>query len=332
MRDARRVGQAARYHPCEQTWAPPSGHPARVSSTVRSAEPAPGALATPALISSEDVRRELYRLFGAGGGSEELVVSILGGEDDAAAVAAFDELMRSLAMHAGGSSGGGLPDARVATPDAKMIERALLVLARRELQRELLDHILTTFGGHLIDPLTALLDAGPDGAIMARLHLVRQRVLHDVEDLAVTHETRAVLAGDVEKLLSDEYLAMLAEHEERVQRPRARRMAQEILRVIANAFHAALARWPDHARAIARAARRRVGEEVPLRELPVLIRTQVVAGIEEFLWVETSNDIQGALSSMFGAQRGILAEPPELERAAYRAFAERCWQLITSQM
>ena len=285
------------------------------------------------LISAEDVRRELYRLFGAGSGPGELVVSIRGAEgDDAAAVAAFDELMRSLAMHAGGAAAGGLPDARVATPDALMIERALLVLARRELQRELLDQILTTFGGHLIDPLTALLDAGPEGAIMARLVLVRQRLLGDLDDLAVTHETRAIVRGDVERLLGDEYLAMLAEHEERVQRPRARKMAQEILRVIANAFHAALARWPSHARALAQAARRKVGDEVPLRELPALIRAQVVTGIEEFLWVETSNDIQGALGAMFGAQRGILAEPPALERDAYRAFAERCWHLITSQL
>ncbi len=329
MRGPRASGRG--YQTCEQTPRPGFGHPRGVSASVLSA-PTGEEVARAALISAEDVRRELVRLFGAGGGPEELVVSILGGDDDAAAVAAFDELMRSLAMHSGGASAGGLPDATVATPNAKVIERALLVLARRELQRELLDHILTTFGGHLIDPLTTLLDVGPDGAIMARLELLRQRVLHDVEDLAVTHETRDVLRADVERLLGDDYLAMLAEHEERVQRPRARKMAQEILRVIGNAFHAALARWPDHAAAIARAARRRVGDEVPLRELPVLIRTQVVAGVEEFLWVETSNDIQGALASMFAAQRGILAAPPALEREAYRAFAERCWQLITSRM
>ncbi|MCA9608892.1 MAG: hypothetical protein KC619_24980 [Myxococcales bacterium] len=311
------------------------------SSRTSAAEPSPEAppetspetTAAPApLITAEDVRRELYRLFGTGDAGEELVVSIYGGEQDGDAVAAYEELMRSLAMHAEGQVAGGLPDARVATPDAKTIERALLVLARRDLQRELLDHILTTFGGHLIDPLTELLDTGPDGAIRAQLELVRARVLDDIRDLGVTHETRAILIGDLEKLLGADYLSMLAEHEEQVQRPRVRRMAREILRVIGNAFHAALARWPGHASAIARAARRRVGDEVPLRELPVLIRTQVVSGVEEFLWVETSNDIQGALTSMFAAQRGILAEAPALEREAYRAFAERCWQLITSRM
>ena len=286
----------------------------------------------PRLITAEDVKRELYRLFGATGmGGGELVVSFYGGDDDAGAIATFDELMHSLEMHAGGLPGGGLPDAEVDAPDAEMIERTLRVLGRADLQRALLDDILTTFGRRLIDPLTELLDTGPDGAIMDRLQTVRARVLEDVRALGVTHETQKILLDDLERLLRDEYLKLLADEEEKVQRPRVRTLAQDILRMIADVFYEAFARWPEHARTIAHAARRRVGEKVTLRELPELIRRQVVDAIEEFLWVETSNDIQGALSSMFASQRGILAEPPALDREAYRELAGGCWRLITSQ-
>jgi len=321
-----------------QTRGTRAGRLARVARSSVETEPPPEAAppsdrarSAPRLITADDVKRELYRLFGTAGVEGELVVSFYGGDDDAGAIATFDELMCSLEMHAGGVPGGGLPDARVDAPDADMIERTLRVLGRRDLQRALLDDILTTFGKRLIDPLTDLLDTGPDGAIMDRLQTVRARVLEDVRALGVTHETKKILLGDLEKLLRDEYLKLLADEEEKVQRPRVRALAQDILRMIADVFYAALSRWPTHAGAIAQAARRRVDEQVTLRELPVLIRRQVVDAIEEFLWVETSNDIEGALRSMFASQRGILAAPPTLEREAYREFAEGCWRLITSQ-
>ena len=273
------------------------------------------------------MKEELHRLFG--GGEERLVVSVYGGGDDAGVVATFDELMTSLEMH-GGIAPGGLPNALVDAPDAAMIERALSVLGQRDLKRRVLDQVLTTFGRRLIDPLGNVLDPGPDGLMMSELVRVRERLLADVEDLDATHETRSILAGDVRKLLSDEYLSMLADNEERVQRPRVRELAREILRMIGDCFHAALERWPSHAGAIASAASRRLDDKVTLRELPHLIRAQVVSGIEEFLWVETSTHVEGALAAMFRAHRDIAAKPPPLEREAYREFAEGCWRLIAS--
>jgi len=275
------------------------------------------------------VRQELQRLFGSPG-EEQLVVSVYGAEDDAAVVATFDELMHSLKMHGGGASPRGLPDALVDAPDAALIERSLSVLAQEELKRRVLDQVLTTFGRRLIDPLGVVLDTGPEGAMMGELVRIRERLLADVEDLRVTNETRSILAGDVEQLLSDEYLAMLADNKERVQRPRVKKLAREILRLIGDNFHAALERWPRHAGAIAESAARRLDSKVTLRELPHLIRAQVVVGIEEFLWVETSAHIQGALAAMFRAHHDVADRAPTLEREAYREFAEGCWRLIAS--
>ncbi|MBZ0116277.1 MAG: hypothetical protein K8H88_04765 [Sandaracinaceae bacterium] len=298
-------------------------------SVQSSPPPPPRILSQRPLISANDVRSELQRLFG-GGSDGQLVVSVYGSEDDAGVVATFDELMHSLHMHGGGPSARGLPDMLVQAPDAALIERALSVLGRQELQRQVLDQVLTTFGRRLIDPLGDVLDTSPTGAIMAALIRVRGRLLTDVRDLSVTSETRSILANDVAKLLDDEYLAMLADHEERVQRPRVKKLAQEILRLIGDNFHAALERWPRHAGAIAASAARRIGSQATLRELPELIRAQVVAGIEEFLWVETSAHIEGALAAMFRAHRDIVERPPVLEREAYHEFAEGCWTLIAS--
>ena len=283
----------------------------------------------PPLISASDVQSELTRLFG-GLGNRDLVVSVYGDDDDAGTVSTFHELMQSLQMHGGGGAQA-IQDTLVVAPDADTIERALLTLGQSELQRRLLDQVLTTFGRHLIDPLGDVLHAGPDGTLMNQLQTVRSRVLEDLSALRVTTETRSIVVADVEKLMSDEYLAMLAENEERVQRPRVRALAQQILRLVGDIFHKALARWPSHAKSIAHAVRRRIGGEVKLAELPHLLREQVLVGIEEFLWVETCNDIEGALASMFASHRDIAQEVPRLERAAYRQFASDCWTLMTER-
>jgi hypothetical protein len=271
--------------------------------------------ASKTLVTAADVQQELSRLFG-GMADRDLVVSVYGDEDAEGTVSTFHELMRSFEMHGGG-------------PNVVTIERALLTLSHADLQRKLLDQVLTTFGHHLIDPLGAVLNAGPDGALMRELVNVRERVIADLGALQVTSETRSIVIQDISKLMNDDYLAMLADHEERELRPRVRGLAQEILRLIGDIFHLALGRWPEHARSIAHAVRRRLSGEVRLAELPHLLREQVLAGIEEFLWVETSNDIEGALRSMFAARRDIADRPPRLERAAYRSFAVGCWKLMT---
>ncbi len=274
------------------------------------------------------MQTELARLFG-GTFERDLVVSVYGDEDAEGAVSTFHELMRSLEMHGGAEVGPRFQDIVVEPPNATTIERALLTLSHADRQRRLLDQVLTTFGHHLIDPLGAVLNAGPDGALMRELTTVRERVIADLSALRVTPETRSIVIADVSKLLSDDYLTMMVEHEERELRPRVKELAQEILRLIGDIFHHALGRWPEHARSIAHAVRRRLSGEVRLAELPHLLREQVLDGIEEFLWVETSNDIEGALRSMFAARRGIVDEPPTLERSAYRSFAMGCWKLMT---
>ena len=91
----------------------------------------------------------------------------------------------------------------------------------------------------------------------------------------------------------------------------------------------AFARWPSHAEQIAAAVARRTSGDVKLRELPILLREQITSGIEEFLWVETSNDIDGSLRSLFAEHRSVVpVDPPPIERETYREFAGACWQII----
>ena len=280
------------------------------------------------LVTAADVQGELARLFG-GMADRDLVVSVYGDDDAEGAVSTFHELMRSFEMHSGLQPGLKFQDVLVEAPNAVTIERALMTLGHTDLQRRLLDQVLTTFGHHLIDPLGAVLDPGPDGALMRELTTVRERVILDLASLQVTSETRSIVIQDISQLMSDDYLAMLVEHEERELRPRVRELAQEILRLVGDIFHKALGRWPEHARSIAHSVRRRLSGELRLAELPHLLRDQVLDGIEEILWVETSNDIEGALRSMFASRRDIVDQPPRLERSAYRSFAMGCWKLLT---
>ena len=140
-----------------------------------------------------------------------------------------------------------------------------------------------------------------------------------------------MLLSDVEKLLNDEYLEKLAENEEKVQQPRVQNLAQSTLRLLGDIFYVALQRWPDHAEQIAMMVSRRMDRQVSLRKLPNLLREQVIAGIEEFLWVETSAEIEGALGPLYASHRDIAAEPPELKREFYRELAEGCWLLVASE-
>jgi len=279
------------------------------------------------LISAQDVEQEIQRLFLAQAGSG-LVIRVYGEEGGAAEnIEAFREMLTSLRLYDYGTAAG---DVMVDAPNRQILTRALGVLAKEQHQKRILDRVLTTFGRHLIDPLAVILDTTPEGTIMSRLSVLRDVFLAQIAELKLTHETQTMMSEDLKRLLNDEYLAMVAENEEGVQRPRVRRLAQQILRLVGSTFHNALRGWPEHAGRIASMVSRRMQGKVQLREVPTLIRDQICSGIEEFLWVETANEIEGSLIPLFSEHRGLMNGPvPELDRSLYAEFAQACWEIIS---
>ncbi|MGC4087103.1 MAG: hypothetical protein QM756_04205 [Polyangiaceae bacterium] len=299
------------------------------------------------LISPADLEHELMLLFGAGKNTD-LVVRVQGADLEQDRNDAFQELLRSLTLYN--------PEAidaqrlTVPLPDQHTITRALLVLADKSLQHRLFEHILSTFGHRLIDPLAAILDSARGGPLFNRMVDLRHQLLSGVEELRLTQETRGMLEADLRKLLDDSYLALLAEHEETNQRPRVKRLAQEVLHLVGVTFQRAFARWPEHAERIALCVSRgfngsvggvsgigsgggRIGH-VELGEHPVFIRRRIVQAIAEFLWVETSSDLSGALTQLFAqrAYSGLVEHSQiDLDRSVYDEFAEACWQLVAER-
>jgi hypothetical protein len=124
---------------------------------------------------------------------------------------------------------------------------------------------------------------------------------------------------------------MLAEHEEKVQRPRVKKLAQDVLQLVGATFQRAFQHWHANAGQIADAVSRRFGTRLKLGAHPALIRTRIVDALEEFLWVETSAELSGALSQLFAqkAYAGLVQAPRmQIERSVYHQFAEACWDLI----
>lgn len=131
-------------------------------------------------------------------------------------------------------------------------------------------------------------------------------------------------------LLNDDYLGMLAEHEEQVQRPLVKQLAQEALHLIGATFRGAFQHWNRNAMQIAEGVQRRLRGQLKLRESPVIIRKRIIEGLEEFLWVETSTELSGALGQLFSQDkyRGVVESPPVVERQLYAEFAATCWEII----
>ncbi len=284
----------------------------------------------PSLVTNSDVMREIQRHFGAGA-EAGLVIRVHGepASSGEASTEAFREMLASLQMYDDRYNLGSTEEVLVDPPSRANIARGLSVLGRVEHQKQVLDHILTTFGRRLIDPLASILDTTPAGALMARLGTARDMLLAQITDLRLTPESQQIITGDVRKLLSDQYLGMIAEHEERVQRPQVKALAQQILRLLGSTFHRAMSKWPEHAEQIAAAIARRSPPKIRLQDVPALLRTQVTKGVEEFLWVETSTEIEGALGHLFAAHRGLMpGAPPTLDRSDYKDFAEACWTII----
>lgn len=286
-------------------------------------------LSTSPLVTTSDVMQEIQRHFGAGV-EAGLVIRVhgepAGGE---ASAEAFREMMASLRMYDDRYSLSTPAEVLVEPPSRAAIARGLSVLGRVEHQKKVLDHVLTTFGRRLIDPLAVILDTTPAGALTLRMATARDLLIGQIADLKLTPESQQILTDDIRKLLTDQYLAMVAEHEERVQRPQVKALAQQILRLLGTTFRRALERWPAHAEQIAASIARRNPPKVRLQDVPGLLRTQVTKGVEEFLWVETSTEIEGALGPLFAAHRGLMPGAlPSLDRGVYQDFAEACWTII----
>ncbi len=281
------------------------------------------------VVSQSDVEREIVRLFGDSVHTG-LIIRVQGAEaGDDSRSEAFRELLDSLTMY---DFHGGQQHITVEAPDQQTIAAALAVLGEPRVKRRLFERVLLTFGKHIVDPLGKILDATPGGALLARMSSMRDNLMGWITQLRLTHETQELLMGDLKRLLSDNYLAELAEMEENIQRPRVTELAKEVLHLIGSTFERAFRHWPDHAQTIADSVNRRMSTKMSLRESPGVIRLRIIEGLEEYLWIETSMELTGAVSQLFQQPqyRGLTAEgPPELARELYRQFAESCWDIIS---
>jgi hypothetical protein len=278
------------------------------------------------ILTPADVEREIVRLFGDPAQSQ-LVIRVHDADGESR-IDAFRELLDSLSMHGFRT---GDAEILVRPPDANAIARALSVLSLPRLKRQLFGRILTTIGKQIVEPLAAILETTPGGALHQRMRGLREHLMGWVGEIKLTHETQRMLTDDIARLLSDDYLAMLAEHEEKVQRPRVAQLAQDILRLIATIFEAAFRRRPDHAHTIATAISRRMDARLTLRQSPTVIREHIIDSMQQFLWIETGTEIAGAAQQLFlqPKYRGLSdGGPREIDREMYRDFAEACWDIV----
>src|SRR4051812_2130159 len=103
---------------------------------------------------TDDVVREIQRLFDAGPESG-LVIRVYGESGNDGADDTFREMLASLQMYDDRYREGG-GEVLVDAPDRATIARALSVLGQEQHRKRLLDHVLTTFGRRLVDPLAAI--------------------------------------------------------------------------------------------------------------------------------------------------------------------------------
>jgi hypothetical protein len=277
-------------------------------------------------VSDEDVEQAVLSLFQAEGESGLVVTVHDGAGESASRSDAFRDLLESLEMHGGGVA----HNIEIEPPDFESLQKALGVLGEKRVQRRLFERILRTFGTELLDPLAATLDTDEGGPLVIKMSNLRQRLLKKVERLHLTPETTKILTEDLRNLMNDDYLTMLAEHEEQVQRPLVKQLAQEALHLIGETFQRAFRHWHCNASEIAESVQHRLRGRHKLRESPVIIRNRIIEGLEEFLWVETSTELSGALGQLFvqDKYRGVVDSPPVVERGLYAQFAATCWEII----
>lgn len=277
-------------------------------------------------VTEADVEQEIVRLFGDPN-ETGLVIRVHG--DDVSRtgrIEAFRELLGSLSLYDYRSQ------EEVKPPDVESLTGALAVLAEPRLKRRVFERILLTFGKHIVDPLGKILDTTPDGILLSNMTTIRDNLMAWIARLRLTQETQDKLMTDLLGVLSDQYLAELAEHEEKVQRPRVAELAKEVLHLIGEVFERAFRNWSMHARTIADSVVRRMASTMTLKESPILIRDRIIEALEEYLWIETSTELTGAVHQLFQQPRyrGLLGSGlPDLKRSSYRQFAEACWDIIS---
>jgi hypothetical protein len=276
-------------------------------------------------VTEADVEQEIIRLFGDPA-ETGLVIRVHGDNvTHSGRIEAFRELLGSLSLYDFTSQ------QQVEPPDAEALAGALSVIGEPRLKRRVFERILLTFGKQLVEPLGKILDTTPGGMLLANITSVRDNLMAWIARLRLTQESQDKLTSDLRGLLSDEYLAELAEHEETVQRPRVAALAKEILRMIGAVFERAFRNWPQQARTLADSVVRRMSAGMTLRESPNVIRDRIIEALEEYLWIETSMELTGAVQQLLQQPqyRGLLGGgPPEVKRSSYHQFAEACWDII----
>ena len=66
---------------------------------------------------------------------------------------------------------------------------------------------------------------------------------------------------------------------------------------------------------------------MPLKELPALVRRELVDELEDWLRSTTGTELEEAQRALF-ARHGEGMAPAPLPREAYRELAEACWSVI----
>lgn len=242
--------------------------------------------------------------------------------------AAISELTRSMQLYTGGSD---VATARVSAPSAQLLRNAVRVLADPSVRRRTLGAALTIFGRRVTAPLDRVLssrDAGP----AARLRVYRAKILASLDDLRLSHETVKMLRNDLNATLSDAYLDLLGENEDKVLRPRMTELAHRVLDVLGGSFHRALDRFATNADNISGRIVRQMPESMTLSELPSHLKAGFVAAVADYLAVETSTEIEGSLRVLSGQYEDVV--PPEQPLAFsedwYRDVAIECWKVIAA--
>src|SRR4051794_15504508 len=200
---------------------------------------------------------------------------------DADTRAIIRELTQSLAMHGGVQMPG---DTHVPPPPTDMIRRALGVLVDASGRRRTLGAALAIFGRRVTAQLERILasaEAGPT----ARLVAWRGRVLRSLDDVTFTHESIRILRADLERLLTDDYLAMVGDNEEKFLRPRLTELAHRVIEVLGDTFHRALERFGGHIDQLSESIVRQLPKTMTLRDLPSLLKRGFVDALSDFLAV-----------------------------------------------
>lgn len=245
---------------------------------------------------------------------------------DPAMRAAIRELTQSFAMHGGSIAPG---DTRVGAPPAATIRTALRALTDPEARRRALGAALSIFGRRVVAPLEALLTSR-QASPAARLAMFREQLRAQVAALPLASETQRILRTDLDAMLTDEYLAMLADNEERTLRPRLTELARRVLDVLAGTFHRALDRFDANVDAVGDRVVRRIPPQMPLRDLPGALKRGFVDAVADYLTVETGSELRGALATLSRQYADVVPAGESLAFADewYADLAVACWDVI----